>query len=141
MLYTLKVNSPNGHWIGYQSLVGVGAGAGVQIPFIAVQVVSSVKDMPIANACVLIFNSLSGASSISIAQKIFVNTLAKEIPKYVPDFDPQIVAQASATNLRAVGPLELLSGVLHGYNSAIITAFILAIACSCIAFLVSLGME
>lgn len=141
MLYTLKVNSPNGQWIGYQILAGVGAGAGVQIPFIAVQVVSSVKDMPTSNACVLFFNSLGGALSISIAQNIFVNTLAKEIPKYVPDFDPQIVAQAGATNLRQVVPPELLPGVLHGYNNAIVTAFVLAIATSCLAFLVSLGQE
>ncbi|KAF9696096.1 hypothetical protein EKO04_005868 [Ascochyta lentis] len=141
LLYTLKVSSPNSHWIGYQILAGIGAGAGVQIPFVAVQVVSSVKDMPTANACVLFFNSLGGALSISIAQNIFVNTLAKEIPKYVPNFDPQIVAQAGATNLRQVVPPELLPGVLHGYNNAIVTAFILAIATSCMAFLVSLGQE
>ncbi|KAF2995900.1 hypothetical protein E8E13_004900 [Curvularia kusanoi] len=141
MLYTLKVGSPNSQWIGYQILAGIGAGAGVQIPFIAVQVVSSAKDMPTANACVLFFNSLGGALSISIAQNIFVNTLAQQIPKYVPGFNPQIVAQAGATNLRKVVPPELLPGVLHGYNNAIVTAFVLAIACSSAAFLVSLGME
>jgi len=46
MLYTLKVNSGAGKWLGYQILAGAGAGAGVQIPFIAVQVVLSDKDMP-----------------------------------------------------------------------------------------------
>ena len=46
MLYTLKVNSGAGKWIGYQILAGIGAGAGVQIPFIAVQVVLSDRDMP-----------------------------------------------------------------------------------------------
>ena len=46
MLYTLEVNSGAGKWIGYQILAGIGAGAGVQIPFIAVQVVLSDKDMP-----------------------------------------------------------------------------------------------
>lgn len=140
MLYTLKVDSSNGKWIGYQILAGVGAGAGVQIPFVAVQVVSSVKDMPTANACVLFFNSLGGALSISIAQNIFVNSLAKEIPKY-SSFPPQAVAQAGATYLREVVPEAELPGVLHGYNNAIVTAFILAIACSCLAFIVSLGQE
>jgi hypothetical protein len=38
-------------------------------------------------------------------------------------------------------PPEILPGVLHGYNNAIVTAFILAIATSSIAFFVSLGME
>jgi Na+/melibiose symporter-like transporter len=50
MLYTLKVNSSAGKWIGYQLLSGFGAGSGVQIPFIAVQVVLSNKDMPTGNA-------------------------------------------------------------------------------------------
>jgi len=77
MLYTLTVHSPPGQWIGYQILAGIGAGAGVQIPFVAVQVVTNEKDMPTANACVMFFNSLGGALSISIAQNIFVNTLKK----------------------------------------------------------------
>lgn len=46
MLQTLKVDSSAGRWIGYQILAGVGAGAGVQIPFVAVQVVLGAKDMP-----------------------------------------------------------------------------------------------
>ncbi|EMD91252.1 hypothetical protein COCC4DRAFT_155316 [Bipolaris maydis ATCC 48331] len=141
LLYTLKVRSPAGQWIGYQILAGIGAGAGVQIPFVAVQVVSSEKDMPTANACVMFFNSLGGALSISIAQNIFVNTLAQEIPKYAPGLDGRMVAHAGATNLRNVVPKELLAGVLRGYNNSIVTAFILAIATSCIAFFVSLGME
>ncbi|KAL6168972.1 hypothetical protein ACJQWK_05332 [Exserohilum turcicum] len=141
MLYTLKVGSPAGQWIGYQILAGIGAGAGVQIPFIAVQVVTNEKDMPSANACVMFFNSLGGALSISIAQNIFVNSLTKEIPKYAPGIDARVVAHAGATNLRNVVPKELLPGVLHGYNNSIVTAFILAIATSGIAFFVSLGME
>ncbi|CAN9164611.1 unnamed protein product [Alternaria alternata] len=141
MLYTLKVSSPPGRWIGYQILAGIGAGAGVQIPFVAVQVVTNEKDMPTANACVMFFNSLGGALSISIAQNIFVNTLGKEVPKYAPGFDARIVANAGATNLRGVVPPEILPGVLHGYNNAIVTAFILAIATSSITFFVSLGME
>ncbi|CAN9405681.1 unnamed protein product [Alternaria alternata] len=99
MLYTLKVSSPPGQWIGYQILAGIGAGAGVQIPFVAVQVVTNEKDMPTANACVMFFNSLGGALSISIAQNIFVNTLGKEVPKYAPGFDARIVANAGADEL------------------------------------------
>lgn len=57
MLYTLKVNSPVGVWIGYEILAGVGAGACVQIPFIAVQVVLDEKDMPVGNAVAIFFVS------------------------------------------------------------------------------------
>ncbi|KAF2131549.1 MFS transporter [Dothidotthia symphoricarpi CBS 119687] len=141
LIFTLKVNSPPGQWIGYQILAGIGAGAGVQIPFVAVQVVTSSKDMPTANACVLFFNSLGGALSISIAQNIFVNTLAKEIPKHVPGLDSKVIAEAGATNLRNVVSPEQLPGVLEGYNTSVVTAFILAIATAAVAFFVSLGME
>ena len=141
LLSTLKVTSPPGQWIGYQILAGIGAGAGVQIPFVAVQVVTNEKDMPTANACVMFFNTLGGAVSISVAQNIFVNTLRTEIPKYVPGFDPKMIADAGATNIRQVVPPNLLPGILQGYNKAIVTAFLLAIATSGIAFFVSLGME
>jgi hypothetical protein len=43
MIYTLQVPSGAAKWIGYQLLSGFGAGGGVQIPFIAVQVVLSAK--------------------------------------------------------------------------------------------------
>jgi hypothetical protein len=46
MLITLKVDSSAAQWIGYQILAAIGVGAGIQIPFIAVQVVLNKKDMP-----------------------------------------------------------------------------------------------
>ena len=54
MIYTLKVSSSAGTWIGYQILAGVGAGACVQIPFIAVQVALDEKDMPVGNAVAIV---------------------------------------------------------------------------------------
>ncbi|KAH7114392.1 MFS transporter [Dendryphion nanum] len=141
MLYTLRPNSPPGHWIGYQILAGFGAGGSVQIPFIAVQVVTNAKDMPTANACVMFFNSLGGAIAIAIAQNIFVNNLASEIPKRAPGIDPRIVIAAGATYVRQVVPGDLLEGVLWAYNTAIMNAFVVAIAAGGLAVIVSFGME
>lgn len=53
MLYLLKVDSPSAKWIGYQILSGIGGGAAVQIPFIAVQVVLDQKDMPVGSKLLL----------------------------------------------------------------------------------------
>lgn len=141
MLYTLKVSSSTGTWIGYQILGGVGAGMCVQIPFIAVQVVLSKKDMPIGNATAIFFNSLGGAISISIAQNIFSNSLIKQIPKDAPGIDPRIIIAAGATHIRQVVPPDLLPGVLLAYDKALTNAYILAIACSGLAFLSSLMLE
>ena len=141
MLYTLKVNSNAGEWIGYQILTGFGAGACVQIPFIAVQVATSEKDMPTANALIMFFNSLGGAISISIAQNIFINSLAKEIPKYAPQVNPKTVIDAGATYLRMVVPVEYLTAVLEAYTKAITTALVLSIATAAIATLAGFGIE
>lgn len=141
MIYTLKVNSSAGMWIGYQILAGTGAGACVQIPFIAVQVVLNKKDMPSGNAVAIFFNSLGGAISISIAQNIFSNTLIKEIPRYTRNVDPATIIGAGATSIRAVTPLEELPGVLEAYNVAVTTTFLLPVACAGIACLCSLLFE
>ena len=141
MLHTLKVDSSASKWIGYQILAGVGAGTCVQIPFIAVQVVLSKKDMPTGNAVAIFFNSLGGAFSISIAQNIFSNTLIKEIPKHTTGVNSAMIVAAGATHIREVTPPSQLAGVLLSYDKAVTTAFILAIACAGIATCLSTLFE
>jgi hypothetical protein len=141
MLYTLQVSSPISHWLGYQLIAGIGAGAGIQIPFIAVQVVLDEKDMPTGNAIAIFFNSLGGAVSISIAQNIFVSTLAKDIARFAPGVDPVAVIAAGATHVRDVVGKNLLPGVLHAYSHAVTSAFVLPIATSGMAFVMSLFVE
>jgi hypothetical protein len=141
MIYTWKVNSPASHWIGYQLMAGIGSGACVQLPFIAIQVVLSKKDMPIGNAVGIFFNSLGGAISISIAQNIFSNTLIKEIPKHAPRVDPMVVMMAGATHVREVVSPGQLEGVLFAYNKAVTSSFVLAIACGGMAFAASWMFE
>jgi EmrB/QacA subfamily drug resistance transporter len=141
MLYTLKVSSGAAAWIGYQILAGIGAGACVQIPFIAVQVVLNKKDMPTGNAVAIFFNSLGGAVAISIAQNIFSNTLIQEIPKLTTGVDVAKIIAAGATHIREVTPKSQLAGVLQAYDLAVTRAFILSISCACVAFGCSLLFE
>lgn len=49
MLQTLDVPASAGKWIGYQLLAGFGAGAAVQIPFLAVQVALPAADIPVGS--------------------------------------------------------------------------------------------
>lgn len=141
MLYTLKVNSSAGIWIGYQILAGAGAGACAQIPFVATQVVLNKKDMPSGNAIAIFFNSLGGAIAISVAQNIFSNTLISQIPKLTRNIDPAIIIGAGATNIRAVTPPEELPGVLEAYNVAVTSSFLLPLASAVVACLCSLLFE
>jgi len=141
MLYTLKVDSYAGKWIGYQLLGGFGAGAGVQIPFIAVQVVLNSKDMPTGNAIAIFFNSLGGAISISVAQNIFSNGLNNYIPVYAPEVSPSVVIQAGATYLRGAVSAASLPGVLLAYMKALNESYIIPIAVGGIATLCACFVE
>lgn len=140
-LYTLEVAAPARQWIGYQLLTGIGAGAGVQIPFIAVQVVLSSKDMPTGNAIAIFFNSLGGAFSISIAQNVLSNTLIQEIPKLTKGLSVAKIISAGATHIREVTPKDQLGGVLQAYDLAIRKSFILPIAVGGCALIASFFME
>ena len=141
MLYTLKVNSTAGKWIGYQILSGFGAGFGVQMPFIAVQVVLNNKDMPTGNAMAIFFNSLGGAISISIAQNIFSNGLSTNLPKYAPEVSAEGVINAGATHLREYVKPELLAGVLKAYMVALGQAYVIPIAVGGIATICACFVE
>ncbi|KAI9827465.1 MAG: hypothetical protein M1832_004815 [Thelocarpon impressellum] len=141
MLYTLQVSSGAGKWIGYQILAGLGAGAGIQVPFVAVQVVLSSADMPSGNAIAIFFNSLGGAISISIAQNIFSNTLIQEIPRRAGGVDARAIIAAGATHVRDVARADQLQGVLESYNLAIQKSFILPIAVGGAALICSFFVE
>ena len=141
LLYTLQVDSSAGHWIGYQLLAGVGSGAGIQIPFIAVQVVLSEKDMPTGNAIAIFFNTLGGAVSISIAQNIFTNKLVSALRTDVPNANVATIIAAGAAHIKDVVTPEQLPGTLRAYNTGVTSAFILPIAVTSIAFLCSLFVE
>jgi len=141
LLYTLQVDSGVGMWVGYQLVCGLGAGAGIQIPFIAVQVVLNTKDMPTGNAIAIFFNSLGGAISISIAQNIFSEGLKKNIPKYAPDVSPETVINAGSTMLRKAVSAADLPGVLQAYMAAIKESFIVPIAVGGIAVICACLVE
>ncbi|KAE9377137.1 MFS general substrate transporter [Stipitochalara longipes BDJ] len=141
MIYTLQVPDGAAKWIGYQLLSGFGAGGGVQIPFIAVQVVLSAKDMPTGNAMAIFFNSLGGAIAISIAQNIFSNGLKSNLPKYAPDVSPEVVINAGAAYLRKVITPAQLPGVLLAYMDGLKQAFIISIACGAIATICACFVE
>jgi hypothetical protein len=142
MLHTLKVDASRAQWIGYQVLAGGGSGAAIQLPFIAVQVVLSSKEIPTGNAVAIFFNSLGGAIALSISSNIFSNTLVKEIPKYAPGITPKQVLNAGSTDLSQLHlPPALLDGIKQAYDVALTTAFILPIAVSGLSFLSSLLFE
>jgi hypothetical protein len=141
MVYTLAVDSTAGYWIGYQLICGFGAGSGVQIPFIAIQVALSKKDIATGNALAIFFNSLGGALAISIAQNVFVNGLVNKIPEFAPEVNPFIVINAGATHIREVVSDADLPGVLLAYMKSLNESWVLPIAAGGISVGLALFVE
>lgn len=141
LIYTFQVDTDTGKWIGYQLIAGLGAGAGIQIPFVAIQVVLNAKDMPTGNSLAIFFNTLGGAVSISIAQNIFQNGLYQNMPKFAPNVSAEAVIKAGATYLRQLIPPADLPGVLQAYMASLDQAFVLSIACGGLAVIFACFVE
>lgn len=128
LLSTLEVDSGSPKWIGYQALFGAGVGFGMQQTLIAVQTALPAKDIPIAVACQMFFQTLGGALFISVAQNVFTNQLIKNLAAVVPDLDASIVRMTGATELKTVIEQRFLPGVLTAYNLTLTQVFYVSVA-------------
>ncbi|CAI7643384.1 unnamed protein product [Penicillium glandicola] len=132
---TFKVNSGHPQWIGYQVILGVGAGFGFQQCINALQTVLPLQDIPIGIAIITFAQSLSGAMFISIAQTVFENRLVASITAYAPSMSPNALIEAGAANLSHRVPKDILPSVLRAYNVAIIQTFYVSVAAALLSFI------
>ncbi|KAI2788189.1 Efflux pump roqT [Penicillium oxalicum] len=132
---TFKVHSNYSAWIGYQVIIGIGAGVGFQQCYNALQTVLPSKDLPVGIAIITFSQSLSGALFVSIAQNVFQTRLVANLTRYAPQADAAAVVQAGAANLAHKIPPSLLPSVLYAYNLAITRTFYVCVAMALISFL------
>lgn len=140
LMSTLKPNTSNAKWIGYQILAGLGRGAGLQMPIVAIQNVLPPSQIPVGMALVMFTQTFGGGLFLSFAQTIFSNGLVEGLEKFAPSVDVQAVIAAGATAVRKVVSSGQLGGVLEAYNLGVDHCFYLAAACSAATFVASWGM-
>lgn len=131
--------SPVREWFGYQVLLGIGFGIAVQIPYLAVQVVTPVVDIPIANALISLFTALGGAIGLSIAQNVFQGTLLRRLTQIEGISLPDVIT-SGGVGLDQIVRGSLLNQVRDAFNGAIADAFLVAVGAAGVAFLMSVGM-
>lgn len=142
LLTTLRVNSPIGHWLGYQILYGIGIGLGFQQTVTAVTVVLPMADIAVGTAYVLFIQLLGGAVLVSAAQNVFTKDLIEKLSALdIPNFNPEVVVKAGATTLRSIVSSEQLPAVLEAYNQALVKVFQVGLIVSCLAILGAVRME
>jgi MFS family permease len=141
LLTTFTAETSSSVWIGYLSLVGIGAGLGFQQPFLAVQTVLEKNDIPIGTSLIILSQTLAGAIFVSVGGTIFSNELVDALKVQVPRLNPMVVLESGATNVRQYVPQEYLDGVLRAFNSAIVRTFYAAVATSGLAAFVAMAVE
>lgn len=137
LLFTLRVDSPNGTLSAFQFIVGLGLGLCTQIPFHAVQYILPKEHLAMGSAIVSFCNSLGPILGTNIGQAIFSNLLIRRLDQ-VPGVDAAAVIMAGSTNLGAVGTSP---AVREAFNYALTRAFILAVVSGGLAFACSMAME
>ncbi|KAJ7796748.1 major facilitator superfamily transporter [Mycena olivaceomarginata] len=141
LLTTFNVNTGHARWIGYQVLVGIGCGSGMNQPVMAVQAVLDLKDVPTGTALVLFLQSIGGSVFVSIAQNVFENKLISGIRQDVPSLDPTIVLRAGATSLKDAVTPSLVGAVIHVYNKALVNVFYVGTAAACLSLVGTVAIE
>ncbi|KAJ5466645.1 Efflux pump roqT [Penicillium diatomitis] len=138
---TFHVHTNYGAWIGYQVIIGIGAGVGFQQCYNALQTVLSSTDLPVGISIITFSQSLSGALFVSIAQNVFQNRLVLNLTRYASSIDPAVVVQAGASNLAGKIPRSLLPSVLAAYNLAVTQTFFVCVAMALVSFLAACLVE
>ncbi|KAJ7667109.1 major facilitator superfamily domain-containing protein [Mycena rosella] len=141
LITTFKVDTGHARWIGYQVILGVGCGAGMNQPVMAAQAVLDMKDIPTGTALIMFLQTMGGSIFVSVAQNIFQNEFVRGLARDVPSVDPSIILRAGATSLKnAVSP-ELVDAVILVYNKALVSAFYVATATACLSAVGALVIE
>jgi hypothetical protein len=140
LLYTIGPKAGVGKYTGYQIITGAGFGLAFQVAFVAVQVVTSPKDLPVAVALVIFFRSLGGAIGLDLAQVIFSRALVHEL-NAIPTIDLSAAVALEAGDISQKLNPEVLGMVRDCYSRAISTVFILPIVVGGLAFVSSGLME
>ncbi|KAL8801085.1 MAG: hypothetical protein Q9182_004724 [Xanthomendoza sp. 2 TL-2023] len=128
------------HWIGYQMVVGLGIGLGMQQSSMAAQRVLDKGDVATGVSLMFFAQGLGGAVSLAIAQNVLSRQLMANLSGF-SDIDSRMIVDIGATALRSVFPPEDLPRVLVVYSRAIIQVFYIALGLSCASMFGGLGME
>ncbi|GAM39783.1 hypothetical protein TCE0_034r11608 [Talaromyces pinophilus] len=139
------VDTSTGKWIGYQIVLGMGTGAGLQVPMTAVQTVLRTEDIPVGTAAITFFQTLGGTIFIALGQSVFQNGLTAGIHDHAPGVDPSVIISAGATDIKSalatLGQLDALHGVIKSYVDGLRDTYRLSMALVIVAFVAACFLE
>ena len=140
LLTTFTPETGHAKWIGYQVLYGLGLGTGLQQANMAAQTVLDKKDVSTGVSLNFFSQLVGGAVFISVGQSVLVNQLISGLSD-IPGFDPAIVVNTGATEIKSVVGAQHLELVKVAYNHALTKVFEVALVLSCLTIISALAIE
>ncbi|KAK8053215.1 hypothetical protein PG996_012516 [Apiospora saccharicola] len=99
LLSTIVPSSGPGAWIGYQILVGIGVGLGMQQGAVIVQIGLDPGDIPTAIAAVTLFQCLGSAVMLSVTQNVFASRVYAQLHDIDGRLTREMVINTGATEI------------------------------------------
>ena len=124
---TLAVNSGHSKWIGYQALLGLGIGMGLQQPLICIQAVLPINDVPIGTGVIMFMQTFGGAIFLAVSNSVFLSRLTSGLSQ-MDGVSASTVTNTGATNLAQFGPVVKVI-----YNKALTQTWYVAVALSALS--------
>lgn len=137
---TFTPETGHAKWIGYQVLFGLGLGLGMQQASMAAQTVLPNKDVATGVSLNFFAQQLGGTVFVSVGQNVLVNKLVSGLTD-IPNFDPAVVVNTGATEIKSVVPAQFLGIVKDVYNHALTDVFEVALVLSCLTIFGALAIE
>ncbi|KAM7207429.1 MFS multidrug transporter [Naviculisporaceae sp. PSN 640] len=141
LLTMLKPDTSRAKWVGYLIVIGIGRGASLQMPLLAVQSILPDSQIPTSMALLIFAQTFGGSLFLTIANTIFANNLVTKLQENgLPPADLAHVIAAGANGFRSVVSAEQLPAVLWAYAESIDLVFYLTIAAAVLMFFLAWGM-
>ncbi|KAF9869772.1 major facilitator superfamily transporter [Colletotrichum karsti] len=140
LISTFGVDTPTHTWIGYQIILGLGIGQGMQLASLGAQASLEQIDVPTGVSLMFFAQSLGGAVLVCVGQAAFNDSLRSRLSNF-DGLDVVHIIGQGVTGLRMVVPADLLQSVLTQYNAALRSYFYVGLAAACFAIVPSVCME
>ncbi|KAJ7150499.1 ABC transporter [Mycena crocata] len=128
LFYSVGLSTSSATLVGFQILVGIGTGMGMQNSVVAIQV--EFKDEPKllgqAQSLASFGQFLGGMMGLSVAEPVFASELTHFLARYAPDA-PAAIARNSPTAIYSDLPAEIIPGVLKAYIESLRIVFVLGV--------------
>lgn len=140
LITTFVIDTPTRTWIGYQIILGLGIGQGMQLASLAAQVALTQEDIPTGVSLMFFAQSLGGSVLVCVGQAVFNSDLRSRLTSF-DGLDVAAVVSTGATELRKVIPADILSAVLVQYNAALRNYYYVGLGAACFAIVPALAVE